>query len=396
MSMSPTSLIYLIPPFLILLSEPLLFRVKTQKEKRIFLSLFFFVVLCLIFTIRSSSVGVDTQIYYKNYISSKNLSLQDIFSGNRHFELGYTIFETAFAKIGCSFRLFLFFSSFIIYIPPIIFLANNSKNLRLSFILYYCFGLFTLSMSALRQSIAIGIIAIGLICLKKGDIRTYFSYFCFVILASLFHQSALIAIFLPFFGLIKCSNLYSVFLKGALCLLFIVICPYIYSAFYQIVSSNSIKIFSSSSNAPMRHSLPETAFVYLLMMLMSDLLQTKFLFRIQKFDEKIDHSLVFPNRFCNSLFQEEFPQSVLPDTTINGFVLFQFIFVCFGQVTNAFPRLGFYGALGFCLLLPNSFSSFTHKKTKVLYSFFCCLLLVAYFVIWTLRTNYLGLLPYEV
>jgi hypothetical protein len=74
MSMSPTSLIYLIPPFLILLSEPLLFRVKTQKEKRIFLSLFFFVVLCLIFTIRSSSVGVDTQIYYKNYISETALN----------------------------------------------------------------------------------------------------------------------------------------------------------------------------------------------------------------------------------------------------------------------------------------------------------------------------------
>ena len=165
----------------------LYFLGKNAKKSRS--NLFFAILpLYLIMALKSVSVGSDTISYYHRYIDASNIltAIQMIF----HDILGapFFVYYAVVAAIIC-------------YILAL-FLKYYSDNIYLSLITYMTIGLFTMSMSGIRQMLAISFCTIPLIVAKargeavfsskKSKRRFFFlGLFC-VLLAFSFHNSALV------------------------------------------------------------------------------------------------------------------------------------------------------------------------------------------------------------
>lgn len=173
---------------------------NTGKSRRnLFLAIF---PLYLVMALKSVSVGSDTISYYHRYIDASNIlnAIQMI------TEPGYNYLSYFFHDIlGVPF--FVYYAvvaAFICYILAL-FIKYYSDDIYLSLITYMTIGLFTMSMSGIRQMLAISICTIPLIVAKAKE-QTVFSskkhkrrffllgLFC-VLLAATFHNSALV--FLP-------------------------------------------------------------------------------------------------------------------------------------------------------------------------------------------------------
>lgn len=187
--------------FLILLYWLLLFFLGKKGTTRV--GLFWAILpMYLIMALKSVSVGSDTISYYNRYIGAVDM----LTAANAITEPGYNLVSYFFHDIlGVPFWVFnAAISAFFCYILAL-FLKHFSDNIFLSLFLYMTIGLFTASMSGLRQLSAISICTVPVIwarvCDKKGDEKRNHKIWRFlagigcVLLAFTFHNSAIA--FLP-------------------------------------------------------------------------------------------------------------------------------------------------------------------------------------------------------
>lgn len=186
-------ILYIILIIIILLLGGIFDVNKSQRYKKTYL-IFIFSILTLISALRSSTVGVDTMQYVKAYNLINNIPWYDY--DTLWYEWGFF----ALCKILNYFtrdpQILIIISSIIIMSSVGRFIYKNSSNVVISSFLFLTLNLYFNYMNIMRQALAISIVLIGYEYLKENN---FIKYVILVVLASLFHQSAICCLVLIIF-----------------------------------------------------------------------------------------------------------------------------------------------------------------------------------------------------
>lgn len=145
---------------------------------------------------RGYSVGWDTQNYANHFFRASILSFNEaILVWNE--EVGYSLLQYLIAIISNSPTLLFYVIGLFYSISVTRFITRYSKSWALSYALFIALGLYTFSMTALRQTVAIGFILFAYDSLWD---RKLYKFLLLTIIASTFHFSALV--FLPAYYLV--------------------------------------------------------------------------------------------------------------------------------------------------------------------------------------------------
>ncbi|MHB8126274.1 MAG: EpsG family protein [Desulfitobacteriaceae bacterium] len=181
--------IYFILIFLIGLSSIVTRKIKNRSKV---VTAFSCLCIFLIQAVRGFTVGTDIHTYLLAYQNSKNLNF---FKGDilLDFELGYSLYTQFFSRIGFSEQQYLALTAIVIIVPIGLIVYRNSKMPEMSMFLYIVLGFFTFAFSGLRQSIAIALVFFSFEYIKK---EKYFKFLACIVLATLFHTSAIVCVIL--------------------------------------------------------------------------------------------------------------------------------------------------------------------------------------------------------
>ncbi|MBO5408671.1 MAG: EpsG family protein [Clostridia bacterium] len=177
------------------------FEASLEKRKKYFI-LFAGAVLFLIMGLRHRYVGVDTMRYLERYRASNKLdwSYFSRTTGWIREEMGFTLVGKLLGMLGVGNQTYLILYALFISFCISRLVYRWCKNLFFGFYFHTTMGLFTMSMSGMRQSIACCIcwLATDYIYKKKP-----IPFILLVLLASTFHQSAIFYLAFYFIGKIK-------------------------------------------------------------------------------------------------------------------------------------------------------------------------------------------------
>lgn len=185
-----------------------------EKRKRIFVWLAG-ITLFVIMGFRNENVGIDTPRYLSRYHASA-FTKWDVFSNWDNWvelenELGFSLVGKILYEWKVSDTLYLIIYGFFISLCISRLIYKHSKNPFWGFYLHTTIGLFTMSMSGMRQAIACCVcwLAIDYI-MEKKPIR----FILTVLLATTFHQSAIFFLVFYFARFIKIKKVSGWILAG--------------------------------------------------------------------------------------------------------------------------------------------------------------------------------------
>lgn len=163
---------------------------KVNQRKIAIISTFF--VLFLFQALRNVSVGIDLSAYQSFYYNFHQQSWSEILSKGEQFGLEYTF--VLFCKViamltNGNWQIFIAIISFFNNYVLCKMIYKYARNTFYAFSIYMAIGLFVFSFSGIRQSIAISfcMLSFDKLCSKK-----YASTFFYLLLACLFHKSAIV------------------------------------------------------------------------------------------------------------------------------------------------------------------------------------------------------------
>ncbi len=162
------------------------------------------VTLFLVMGLRHPHVGTDTPQYLRVYHSIKYFRWNQVSWDNLlEQEIGFKLYNYVLNWFGVSDQMYLILYALFVSVVIAKLIEQYCRNLFWGFYFHITIGLFTMSMSGMRQTIACLIcwLAISYI-LRKKPIR----FILVVLLAASFHQSAIF--FLPFYfaGYVRVSK----------------------------------------------------------------------------------------------------------------------------------------------------------------------------------------------
>lgn len=180
---------------------------ERKKKKFVFLA---FGTLTLIAMMRSPSVGIDLAKHYaRNYTAIASLAWEELpaISILTGYELGFVYFCKLISLISHNVQWFIAVTSIIVYSVIGRFIYRYSNNVFLSTYLFITSCCYYMLMNILRQALAVSIIllAYDFLCNKeeKGKISRYLLFITMVLLATSFHQSAIIALLFILFDVLQ-------------------------------------------------------------------------------------------------------------------------------------------------------------------------------------------------
>lgn len=162
-------------------------------------------ILFLMIALRHYSLGsVDSAGYYNNWItmretpySSLGYALQD-----SDMEPGYLFTVWCLSRVFPSAQFVFVFTGLLFSIAICRVIYLNSDNVMISMIMCICLGLYTFMIQGLRQAIAMSICFLALeLCKKRRLVR----FLLLVLLATLFHRSAIVFLLVYFVYGLKLS-----------------------------------------------------------------------------------------------------------------------------------------------------------------------------------------------
>lgn len=170
--------------FLVFYVQALKGAVKIRREYCIWC----FVLLFLLAGFRGESVGGDLKRYLPEFYAVADVSLSHLFDVGYH-EPGYVLFIKFLGMISSDSRVFLLGTSFVSLLGPFVLFKKYSRNIAVSVLLYYAMGYYTNTFNNVRQSLALSIIFCVIPFLVE---RKFWKFLIGVIIASLFHYSAIV------------------------------------------------------------------------------------------------------------------------------------------------------------------------------------------------------------
>ncbi len=166
---------------------------KQEQQNKMFLVMSSIPII-LVTALRHYTIGGnDPRVYYYHYQNSINSTLDQMMLQSR-MEYGYHIFVKILSSIFENPQWLFFWTGVIFTVSVAYFIYKNSKDAFLSLLLYFTLGLFTFSLSGLRQTLAMAICLISIEMIKK---RKFIPFLLIVVFAAQFHITALI--FIPFY-----------------------------------------------------------------------------------------------------------------------------------------------------------------------------------------------------
>lgn len=167
------------------------------KNRKIYIFIVFG-LLIIIAAIRSYTIGTDTEQYTGSYKVIRSIDFAK--HNTIRFEIGFFTMCKILNYFSEDPQILLIITSLIIFGAMGFFVYENSEDVIMSSILFVTLNYYGLFLSAMRQALAIGIIAFSLRYLYE---KKYIKYFLGILVASLFHQTAIIMVVLIFFRNIK-------------------------------------------------------------------------------------------------------------------------------------------------------------------------------------------------
>lgn len=167
-----------------------------NKSYVIFIGIFLFFEAAL----RNYTVGADTGTYLVRYVRFANTDWKDIFqlADSMMFEHGFAVFNKLLTYINDNPRFLLVITAFIIVFSYSYKIYKNSTMPWLSYFIFITLGFYGLSLSAIRQYIAVAIILFSYDAIIKNEL---IEFIVLVLLATTIHTSSIIV--LPMFWLSK-------------------------------------------------------------------------------------------------------------------------------------------------------------------------------------------------
>jgi len=160
-------------------------------------NLFFILSLCLLFVftvLRNEKIGADTKTYYMGFIDIYNKGIESSFPYIFNWEIGYILYNKLITFFSHSYYAFTISVSFPIYISLYFFIKKYSPNPFVSLMVFICMGFYQQSMFVIRQWLAI---TVCLFSTKYVINRSFWKFVILMVLAFLFHRTALI--FVPLY-----------------------------------------------------------------------------------------------------------------------------------------------------------------------------------------------------
>lgn len=155
-------------------------------------------ILTVLLGLRHPSMGVDLGYgnsygYLPSFDYFASLTWLEILKMGsfQNYEKGYVLFNKLVSSIWHNNQFFLFCCAAISIVPIGHIIGKYSKNCRTSFLIYLGLTVFHILFSGLRQAIAVSIAFYGFSFVKERKLK---QYSLTILLACLFHRSALVAL----------------------------------------------------------------------------------------------------------------------------------------------------------------------------------------------------------
>ena len=185
-----------------------LFKKKDKLGQTYFNKKSYLILCCLelivLAGIRGYTVGADTAVYLDAIDYYGKLPVSKLFPAKLvppfDFEKGYFLLTKICVFLNFNKTVFLFVIATIIYVPIFMVINKYSKMPYISILCYFAFGMFSYSLGIFRQMIAISILLCGIRYVVE---RKFLKYALLVVLAMLFHMTAILGITIYFLYGIK-------------------------------------------------------------------------------------------------------------------------------------------------------------------------------------------------
>ncbi|WP_438319195.1 EpsG family protein [Sporosarcina sp. FA9] len=290
--------------------------------------------LSLISGLRGYDVGSDTNNYISYFNTHSYMSLQQVLYSNFDIERGYVFLEFLISKISNDPTvLFLIIALFFIFAVGRMIFKHSSEPI-LSFILFVCLGFFSLSMSGMRQIVALGFIILSFEFIKK---RKVLPFILIVLIGSLFHLSALV--FLPayFIAYKKFTTPYIIFA--------VMLIPTVYifkNSIFGILST-----FSGYEYAAYENAGPYTLLTLMILIFIAGIIQIK--------------SIIKKNR---------------DNIVYYNFLLVSILLAIMTFINPSALRAAYYYFIFIIIFIPEIILSFQDKNMKILFYYISIVLVI--------------------
>lgn len=355
-------LIYLLSVFFIIFIG-LIFNYKNRKQKKIYLIISFF-ILITIACIRDNNVGVDTEQYVRNYKVISSLDFSELSS--LRYELGFSYLCKILSNFSENPQILIIVTSIFINISVLRFIYKNSDNVLLSTILYVIMNFYFSYMNIMRQAIAVSIILWAYEYLKK---RRYIPFIILVILATMFHFSAILAIIFIVLKELKFNKKF-IYIMLILSLLSFCFGRQFFIFLCKLSPRLNDYLAGEFSGSNYFGALIE-AIIYIIIFFVG-------IFIIKKEDEEI------------------FMDKSNKENLLIGIVGLTCILLVLVMKVSIFNRFSPYFSIFTIIWIPNILSKIKRRENRMLMTITILLLLITYFIVIMLfRPEWYGTVPYS-
>ena len=209
---------------------------KNMKRRRDFL-IFSFGLMILVASLRAPSVGIDLAGHYaKRFEQIAFYNWKDIpkFSVFSTYEIGYCYYCKFLSMINSNVQFYIFVTSLIVYGTMGYLIYKKSSDVILSTMLVIFSCQYYMYMNIIRQALAVSVVLIGYIFLDKSkrSISDYIKFALFVLVASTFHDSAILCLVMIVFDKMQFRRR-DILLSGVITM----ICYVVYSKLFVFVAN---------------------------------------------------------------------------------------------------------------------------------------------------------------
>lgn len=291
-------------------------------------------------TFKDDTVGCDT-LEYIRWFNIENYR-SDIF---------YSVLQLLVFRFGFSYRVLWFVIALFTSFCFVLFINYFSKNKVMSFILYVTLGIFSQSMSFMRQIISLDFLLLEMVAIDK---KQWKNSCIFIACAILFHRSGFIGLLFLLLRFIK-LNWKTIICISSLAIIMVFLLPYIASimeklgfpSYYQKYFVGNKAFIQNSSNKAILYTI-SLAFIFLFFYI-----YMRYIIKVNEKDEENDYYFLKIFLF-------------VPLLKIIGLFL---------NANALFNRIQIYFFVVLILLIPNCLEKLKNKKKLYYFSMVLCYLI---------------------
>lgn len=207
-----------------------------QEDRNIYLIIAGIIMFLMIGLRHPGNGSVDTQRYFEFWETMSRVSFKQLTYTIKSvdLEVGYQITTWLLAQIFRNGQWQLIFSGAFYAISVCCFVKKNCQNYALALTVFNCLGLFNFMVQGLRQSIAM---CICLWAIEQCKNKKIIKFILIVLLASLFHASAIVFLIVYILSLLKLNVKTGIVVGGAI-IIGVLLLPQFFNLINKVMNDN--------------------------------------------------------------------------------------------------------------------------------------------------------------